>query len=133
MTRRWRTRPLGARGEAIASRHLRRGGHRVLLRNLRTSHGELDLVTLAPDRRTIVIVEVKTRAYGADQDAPPPEASVTATKREKLLELTERLLRRRGWQGKPFRIDVVAVEIRDGAKPSVRHFENAVKRDGPSR
>ena len=50
---------LGRHGEDAAAAHLTRLGYRVLARNLRTRHGEIDLIALGGD--TIVFVEVKTR------------------------------------------------------------------------
>jgi putative endonuclease len=50
---------LGRIGEQLAAAHLERLGYRVLARNHRTRHGEIDLV--AADDETLVIVEVKTR------------------------------------------------------------------------
>ncbi|MEM7623850.1 MAG: YraN family protein, partial [Planctomycetota bacterium] len=42
------TRRLGARGESIAARYLRRKGYRIVGRNLRTEFGEIDLLVFAP-------------------------------------------------------------------------------------
>ena len=61
-----------------------------------------------------------------EADAPPPEASVTHHKREKLLELTQRLIARRSWTDRPVRIDVIAVEYPEKGGPTIRHFQNAV-------
>ncbi|CAE7865001.1 unnamed protein product [Symbiodinium necroappetens] len=72
---------LGARGERVAAGHLRSRGYRVILKNVRTKTGELDLVALAPDRETVVVVEVKAKLVRPGSDAPPPEASVTAHKK----------------------------------------------------
>jgi putative endonuclease len=55
-------RTLGAAGEALAAAHLERLGYRIVTRNHRTRHGELDLV--AADARTLVFAEVKTRRAG---------------------------------------------------------------------
>ena len=121
---------LGRRGESLAARYLRRRGYRVLERNVRLPYGEVDLVCLAPDRRTIVFVEVKTRRMG-DGDRPPPEASVTAGKRRRLVRLADGLARGRDWTERPLRIDVVAVEVgRRGwfTRARVRHHEAAVGR-----
>lgn len=101
----------------------------MLHRNLRSPIGEVDLVARAPDGRTIVIVEVKSRRLG-ERDAPPPEAALTATKRRKLVLLTNDLARRNGWLDLPLRIDLVAVDFREGARPEVRHHVNAVSADG---
>lgn len=110
----------------MASKHLRSRGYRILMHNARTRAGELDLVALAPDRETVVVVEVKAKIVRAGSDAPPPEASVTARKRRKLILLTDQLRARKGWTDRPVRIDVIAVDFVDEGPPVVRHFENAV-------
>jgi len=120
---------LGRRGERIAARHLKRRGYRVLARNARVSTGEADLVCEAPDRSTIVVVEVKTRRRGQSEssDAIRPESSITNAKRRKLLSVTRTLVRANGWQDRPVRIDVVAVDFaHQGRRAEVRHHESAV-------
>jgi putative endonuclease len=57
-----RRRQRGALGERIAADHLERRGYRIVARNFRTRHGELDLV--AADERALVFCEVKTRVAG---------------------------------------------------------------------
>ncbi|HEY2398262.1 MAG TPA: YraN family protein [Solirubrobacteraceae bacterium] len=52
-------RRLGARGERLAAEHLGRLGFRLLARNVRTRHGEIDLIAF--DGHTLVFAEVKTR------------------------------------------------------------------------
>jgi putative endonuclease len=119
---------LGSHGERLAEKHLKGKGFSVLGRNLRTSQGEVDLLCLDPDRTTVVIVEVKTRALKAE-DATlflPPEASITARKRRTLLRLANGLARANGWTHRPLRIDVVAVEWLEGREPTVRHHAGAV-------
>ncbi len=119
-----RARPPGRRGERVAARWLRRRRYRILARNLRTRVGEVDLLCLAPDRRTLVVVEVKSRR-AADGRQPPPEAALTARKRRKLLLLLEVVAKGRGWLHRPRRIDLVAVDLGPG-RPVVRHYEDAV-------
>jgi putative endonuclease len=119
--------PLGPAGERAAARLLKRAGYRVLGRNLRCKIGEADLLCVAPDRRTIVVVEVKCRRVGTGTNAhPPPEASVHAHKRRKLLAVTRHLVRANGWTDRPVRIDVVAVEWPRRGRPVMRHYEGAV-------
>ncbi|HVZ92959.1 MAG TPA: YraN family protein [Phycisphaerales bacterium] len=125
--------PLGSRGERIAEKFLRKSRYRVLERNARTRIGEADLVCEAPDGRTIVIVEVKTRitapgtAASSSRPAPPPEAAVGAHKTRKLLLVADDLVRRRGWANRPLRIDVVAIEVTDSMTPTIRHHIGAVR------
>ena len=121
-----RSADLGRAGERVAARALRRGGYRVLARNLRLPMGELDLVALAPDRATIVFVEVKTRAVTAGRLAPPPEANVTSAKRRRLARLAMTVARRRDWLDRPLRIDVVAIDWPEHGRPVIRHYENAI-------
>ena len=56
-------RALGALGEELAAAHLQRLGFVVLARNVRTRHGEIDLIAF--DGRTLVFAEVKTRRVSA--------------------------------------------------------------------
>ncbi len=120
----------GSRGERLAEKHLKKLGYRVLRRNAMLPGGEVDLLCEAPDRRTIVLVEVKTRRVSAGEagHAPPPEAAITHAKADKLIRLGERLKRANAWDDRPLRIDVVAVELAANAKPVIRHHENAVGR-----
>lgn len=119
-------RALGAWGERVAARHLRRAGYRVLSRNHATPVGEADLICLAPDRRTFVLVEVKTRRQGpGDGDERRPEAAITARKARTLRRLVEAIARSTGRAEAPWRIDVIAVRAGAGA-PRIAHYERAV-------
>ncbi|GMV26080.1 MAG: hypothetical protein AMXMBFR58_21110 [Phycisphaerae bacterium] len=102
---------LGRKGERAAARYLKARGYRVLSRNARVPMGEADLVCLAPDRSTVVIVEVKTRLVQEGAFATiPPEVNVTAHKQRKLAQVARHLARANGWTDRRVRIDVVAVE-----------------------
>lgn len=131
------TQKLGELGERAAAKYLKRKRYRVVDRNIRLGPGEIDLLCLAPDRRTIVVVEVKSRRSSGGSGARIPEAAVTLKKRQKLRRLSEILVRKRGWEGRPLRIDVVAVDFpvdkstwrslwRRRCPSSIRHFEGAV-------
>jgi putative endonuclease len=56
-------RTLGRLGEDLAAAHLARLGFATLARNVRTRHGEIDLIVF--DGRVLAFVEVKTRQVGA--------------------------------------------------------------------
>lgn len=126
------TRRLGRLGEQAAARLLKRGGYQLLGTNVHVPFGEADLVCIAPDRSTIVIVEVKSRLRR--EQAPvksvsiAPEASVTALKRRKLLRISRYLIRANKWQSRPSRIDVIAADFDDAdGQPRLTHHINAVK------
>jgi len=55
-------RTIGRLGEDLAAAHLDRLGFATIARNVRTRHGEIDLIVF--DGRTLAFVEVKTRAAG---------------------------------------------------------------------
>ena len=110
---------LGNDGEDLAAAVLRTRGFRILERNARLGRlGELDIVAL--DGRTLVFVEVKTRrgtAFGS------PEEAVTPPKLRTVAACAEAWRAARGWTDRPYRIDVVAIEMSDGA-PKARHLED---------
>jgi putative endonuclease len=128
-------RELGRMGEHAAAGLLKSLGYTILGCNVEVPMGEADIVCRDRDRKTVVIVEVKTRLR---RDGAPdksnvmlPEASITAHKRRKLLSIARHLTRANKWHDVPVRIDVVAVEYDarggDDAKPTIRHHIGAVR------
>lgn len=117
-------RGLGERGEDLAAAYLEGRGYRIVDRNWRRAsgalRGEIDL--LAASGATLAVVEVKTRrgdAFGG------PVAAVTYRKQAKLRALAAAWLRETGgWRG-PVRFDVVAVWLRPGRAPELRHIPRA--------
>ena len=111
-------RRFGDEGEGLAAAFLARRGFRVLARNVRVPRvGEIDLVAL--DGPALVFVEVKTRR---DRAFGPPEEAVTPAKRRTLAACAEAWRTGRGWTARPWRIDVVAVDLSSG-RPDIRHLE----------
>jgi putative endonuclease len=112
---------LGERGEAVAAKHLRRLGYKIVARQDRGRLGEIDIV--AVDRRTVVFVEVKTRR---SHDAGHPTESVTPDKQHRLTRLALSFLKRHSLLDNPARFDVVAVTwAEDTRRPVVEHYKNA--------
>jgi putative endonuclease len=100
---------------------LKRSRYRVLHRNLRVGDDEADIVALAPDGRTVVVVEVKARAA----DHIPPEEQVGAVKQRRVARLAAHLQKRAEFSGRPFRFDVIAVVLPPDGDPIIRHHEGA--------
>jgi putative endonuclease len=113
--------PIGVRGEKLAAKWLRRRGYRILQHNLPVGDDEADLIALDPDRRTIVVVEVKTRT----DETPAPELSVNRTKQFRMARLASRLQKQRDYRDHPFRFDAIAIVWPEGGEPSVRHHPGA--------
>ena len=116
------TRATGAEGERIAARHLEKLGYRILERNYSSRLGELDLI--ACHKRDIVFIEVKTHKAGG-RTFGPPELRVGASKRRRISRVAAEYVKRKRIRHRNLRFDVVAVELPDGAKPSIRVFESA--------
>jgi putative endonuclease len=130
--------PLGPAGERVAARHLRRGGYRLLGRNIRVPMGEADLLARSPDRRTIVLVEVKSRrvdsasvAADAQRARYAPESGITAAKYAKLQAILRHLDRANRWQSLGLRVDVIALEWASDAPPHLRHHKGVIRLRSP--
>ena len=106
-TRAETTRARGHGAESLAATYLTRQGLRLIDRNVRAGHGEIDLIM--QDGATLVFVEVRARKTGAWVSAAE---SVSHTKRRKIIETAERLLNDRpAWRQRPCRFDVVAIGL----------------------
>ena len=110
---------LGGRGENAAAAFLKARGYKILTRNYRCDIGEIDIV--ARDGRTLVFVEVKTRAY----DDPTPEEQVNDAKHHQLTKAGKFYLSRYGIPQPPARFDVIAIVWPQGREPIIRHTPNA--------
>jgi putative endonuclease len=78
-------RSLGLLGEELAAAHLERLGFTVLARNVRTRHGEIDLIAF--DGRTLVFAEVKTRRSCGARTPPEPLTGLGPRQRVRLRRL----------------------------------------------
>ena len=86
---------LGKKGEDAALEYLLQRGMKLLARNWRCGHKELDLVM--EDGNFIRFVEVRSREYPSIID---PLESITAPKREKTIMAAKGFLARMGQEGK---------------------------------
>lgn len=110
--------PRGEQAEALAADFLRGRGLRITARNYRCRYGEIDLI--AREGATVVFVEVRSRASDAYGGAA---ASITATKREKLIKTARHYLS--GITPLPAcRFDAVLVS---GEPPRVEWIRNAIE------
>lgn len=100
-----------------------RQGYRIIERNFRCRHGEIDLI--AEDANDLVFVEVKTRrgnAYGLPEDA------VTPRKQQKLVQVATYYLDLHECSERAWRIDVVAVQLSaNGRFEEIRVHQHTVQ------
>ncbi len=99
----------GRAAEALAALHLRAHGLTIVERNVRSRHGEIDLV--ARDGATLVFVEVRLRRPGRHGAAAD---TITAAKRARLVAAAREYLARMP-RTPACRFDVVLL---DGLDPS---------------
>ena len=130
LSNRWRSRfspsrpqhlRLGARGEKLASRFLRRNGYKILYRNFKgRSGGEIDIV--CRDRDTLVFVEVKTRTR---EDFGRPFTAVDRQKRKRISRGALNWLRMLDNPDILFRFDVMEVLVTEDTSPRIELIKNA--------
>lgn len=110
---------LGARGEEIAARYLRKRRFKILERNFTTPLGEIDII--ARQGQTLAFIEVKTRssrAFGAPAEAVGPR------KQHQIIKAANWFLSSGRGKGLQPRFDVVAVLVREG-QAEVEHIPAA--------
>lgn len=115
-----RNKKTGNLGEDEAAKYLEKKGYKIVERNLELPFGEIDI--LAKEKKTIVIVEVKTvrgSGFGLAQEL------VRFKKQKKLILLASALEQK--FPKSTIRIDVIGVQISAG-EPVITHLESAVER-----
>jgi putative endonuclease len=108
---------LGAWGEWVALRYLRRQGWDIVARNWKGKRGELDLVAF--DEDFLVFVEVKTRQVPSPLT---PEDQITKKKEMMLDSLISEFTLRYEVFDCPTRLDVIAIETADMVRYELRHY-----------
>ena len=119
-----RTVHLGEIGENLACAALEQRGYAIIARRYRTRVGEIDVV--AVDGRTLVFVEVKTRA--STRCGLPAEA-VTRWKQQRIVTMALSYLAGDRRHPGPIRFDVVSVLMRPDGPPIVDVMRGAFTAD----
>jgi putative endonuclease len=115
------TRPLGQRGEKLASEYLQARGYEIVTANWRCQIGEIDLIARKDD--VLVFVEVRTR------HADTAEAgfeSIVPRKQKKLAALAAAYLSLNNLETIASRVDVIAIAIPRSGAPIIEHAEDAL-------
>jgi putative endonuclease len=126
-----RRRALGRRGEDLAAAHLRALGFATIARNVRTRHGEIDMIAF--DGRALVFAEVKTRCVSARRSAirddQDPLRGLRARQRARLRRLASAWLREERSSrpsAETIRFDAIGVVLdTSGAQRRIDHVEGA--------
>ncbi|MBR4136326.1 MAG: YraN family protein [Bacteroidales bacterium] len=110
----------GKKGEDLALEYLQQHGYKLVERNYRLGHLEVDIIV--ENANFIVFVEVKTRKSNLFGE---PESFVTLQKQRNLIRAANAYVLKNGVR-KEVRFDVVSV-IMDQGMSSVRHIEDSFK------
>lgn len=116
-TRELTTAQLGRVGEDLAAQQLQRRGWQIVERNLRMTHGELDIVAL--EATTLVFIEVKTRRSFV---TGLPQAAVTPHKLRRLRRLVGEFLMHHSVPHRDVRIDVIAIHAHPDDTFALEHL-----------
>ena len=109
---------LGQQGETQAADYLAARGYKIIERNFRTGHQELDII--AEQAGILHFVEVKTRRtiqYGLGEDAMHKRKLVS------LLQAIDAYLARFGKEPE-WQLDLIVVEQRTNGQPQIIHYES---------
>lgn len=109
---------IGDKGEQLAADYLVSKGFKIVARNYRHKHAEIDLIVQRND--WLIFVEVKTRSSA---DFGEPEDFVDTKKVNKLFEAVDEYIYSTNWPGH-VRLDIVSVKL--GAPVQIEHFEDAI-------
>lgn len=110
---------LGRWGEEVAERYLESKGYRILERDWKDKHKDLDII--AVDNGCLVIVEVKTRRLNS---LVAPELAVDYRKIKNITLATNKYVKLKCID-LPIRFDIVAVTGTNDENCSVEHIEDA--------
>ena len=116
-------RELGRRGERLAARYLEKQGYVICERNYRCETGEMDIVAL--DGECLAFVEVRTRR---SKKFGTPAESITAVKKQKLIDVGQTYQQEHECLPLDWRIDVVSIRLsRRGEVEHLELIKNAVE------
>lgn len=108
----------GRLGEELAVRYLMGKGYKILERNWRTIHKEIDI--LAKDGKDLVVVEVKTRKTDEYGD---PDIAVTKQKQRLLISAANSYISQHNLNVET-RFDIISIVFK-ADEPVIEHIEDA--------
>ncbi len=109
----------GRKGEDAACAFLKAEGHRILERNWRSGHLEVDIISETPE--AVHFVEVKTRTLPCQA---PPEENVGPVKQKRITAAALGYIHRKKCFGKEIFFDVVSV-IFSASGTKIAYFPQA--------
>ncbi len=109
---------LGIKGEEIAFRFLKDLGYRIIGRNKRVGHSDIDI--LAEDGDFLVFVEVRTKSR---EDRGMPEETLSGKKMNQMKKTAELYMLRSKYKGSA-RLDAVCIIVDN--MNEIKHLEHYI-------
>ena len=115
---------LGEAGEKLAVQFLKANGYQIIVRNVRFTIGEIDII--AQHKKNLVFIEVKTRQSA---EYCHPIAVVDKKKRQRIKQMAIQYYRNKKCAAKGFamRFDVITLIWPEGEEPKIEHFVDAFR------
>ena len=119
---------IGAEGEELAVRFLKKLGYAIKDRNFTGCHSEIDIICTDPCKEAkgeteLVFVEVKTRTSGTYGD---PADAVSPRKTSLMQRAAEIYLHEHDIEDTLCRFDVIAIRLQKGNKPMIEHLKDVI-------
>ena len=111
---------LGKQGEDFAAQYLENLGYKILERNFRSSHGEIDII--AKEKDFLVFVEVKNYSF---RSFGPPIASIRKAKKDSLIQASKTYLYKNKIKDCFCRFDVLTIYRNQIGEKMVELYKNA--------
>lgn len=113
---------VGNLGEEVATAFLEKRRYRILERNFRCKGGEVDIIALDPEDKSLVFIEVKARrdlSYGV------PQLAVNPFKQRQISKAALTWLSKKRLHDQNARFDVIAIMLDENGQHRVEHIVNA--------
>jgi len=108
---------LGPEGEELAANYLVEKGYRIIARNYRFHHKEIDIIAL--HQKTLCFIEVKTRLSATKGH---PAEAVTLAKQREIVKVAKAYLASSGKGECDCRFDVIAIQVKSQAENQISSF-----------
>lgn len=109
---------IGNLGEDIAGKYLLEKGYKIIDKNIRWKHYEIDIIVQKDD--WLVFVEVKTRKAGKEKSTIE---SINTKKLNAMNTFAEHYIKEMNWQGN-IRFDAILIQYSYLTAPRIEHVEN---------
>ena len=113
----------GNMGESIAENYLIQKGYKLIKKNFRWGHNEIDLIFEDEKSKILIFVEVKARyslKYGE------PEESISRKKQKAFINAVNGFMSiRQEFFDHELRIDTIGIILGDKSDPEINHTENS--------